>query len=68
LKGAVPRNNAMDYVRNGSMNVTVARDLFLYKTVTFVVRQSSSSGSRSGGSHTHTSSSGRTHGGGGGHF
>ena len=69
LKGAVPVNNAMNYVRNGSMNVTVARDLFLYKTVTFVVRQSSSSsGSRSGGSHTHTSSSGRTHGGGGGHF
>lgn len=58
---------ATQYVRPGSLNVTLAQDFFLYRTVTRVARpkESSSSG---GGSSTHTSSSGSSHGGGGGKF
>lgn len=63
---SVRREPAADsYVRNGSMNVTESRDLFLYNTVsrTEIPKNDSSSGSS-----THTSSSGTTHGGGGGSF
>lgn len=52
---------ASAYIKNGSMNVTKAKDLFLYSHVDRRVREKSSS---SGGSKTHTSSSGRSHGGG----
>lgn len=54
---------AGNYVKDGSMNVTESRDLFLYHTVTKTAKEKSSSGSS-----THTSSSGRTHDGGGTKF
>ena len=57
-------DNANSYVREGSLNLTVNSDRFLYRNVSKTVRQSSSS---SGGS-THRGSSGRSHGGGGRSF
>ena len=57
---------ANSYMKEGSLNITDSRDLFLYHTVTRSARPKSSSSS--GGSSTHTSSSGETHGGGGGSF
>ena len=56
---------ANSYMKDGSMNITDSREMFLYKNVTRTKRSSESSG---GGSSTHTSSSGTTHGGGGGKF
>lgn len=56
---------ARNYIKNGSLNITESRDLFLYNTVTRTERPKNNS---SGGSSTHTSSSGTTHGGGGGKF
>ena len=51
LKSVRMQRRAHDYVKSGSIQVTVSRDLFLYRTVNRVRRQtSSSSGSRSGGS------------------
>ncbi len=58
-------DNANSYVREGSLNLTVNSDRFLYKNVSKTVRQSSSS---SRGTSTHRSSSGRSHGGGGRRF
>lgn len=49
---------ATDYVKPGSLHVTEARDLFLYRNVTRTEKPKESSGSS-----THTSSSGRSHGG-----
>lgn len=57
LKSVRPNNKAVDYVVQGSMNVTNSYDIFLYRKVSSV-RKSQSSG---GGSTTHRSSSGRTH-------
>lgn len=56
---------AKNYVRNGSLNLTENRDLFLYHTVT---RMEKPKKDTSSGSTTHSSSSGKTHGGGGGKF
>ncbi|MGI6264678.1 MAG: TPM domain-containing protein, partial [Acutalibacteraceae bacterium] len=56
---------ASSYLKPGSLNVTQARETFLYTHVDRVAKPQSSS---SGGSSTHTSSSGSSHGGGGGHF
>ena len=56
---------ANSYMKDGSMNITDSREMFLYKNVTRTKRSTDSS---SGGSSTHTSSSGTTHGGGGGKF
>ena len=56
---------ANSYMKDGSMNITDSREMFLYKNVTRTKRSSESS---SGGSSTHTSSSDTTHGGGGGKF
>lgn len=56
---------ANSYMKDGSMNITDSREMFLYKNVTRTKRSSESS---SGGSSTHTSSSGTSHGGGGGSF
>ncbi len=68
LKTVRPRNEAKNYVVNGSMNLTRTRDLFLYKTLDVrAIPRDEGNGGR-GGSSTHTSSSGRTHGGGGGKF
>lgn len=62
LKTAVMQTNAKAYVRQGSRNVTYARDIYLYKKVTQRKIESSDDSS------THVSSSGDTHGGGGGSF
>ena len=58
---------ANSYLKDGSLNITDSREMFLYSAVTRSRKKTSSSGS-SGGSSTHTSSSGSTHGGGGGKF
>jgi uncharacterized protein len=67
LKTVRYKAEANSYVRPGSMNITVSRDLFLYRTVAVSPKPKSNSDS-DGGSSTHTSSSGSTHGGGGGSF
>lgn len=64
LKSVAPNNKARDYVVKNSMNITEARDIYLYRTVTATPKESSSSG----GSSTHSSSSGSTHGGASGKF
>ncbi|MBR4881980.1 MAG: TPM domain-containing protein, partial [Clostridia bacterium] len=63
LKSVRSKAEATDYLKKGSLNVTLARDMFLYRQVTRTEKPQSSSSSSS-----HTSSSGRTHGGGGGSF
>ena len=55
---------AKNYIRDGSLNITQSRDLFLYRTVD----KTEKSRDDDSGSSTHTSSSGTTHGGGGGKF
>lgn len=65
LKTVRKQAAANSYMRNGSMNITENRDLFLYHTVT---RSEKPKNNSSSGSSTHTSSSGTTHGGGGGKF
>ncbi|HAY19229.1 MAG TPA: hypothetical protein DCY17_00020 [Clostridiales bacterium] len=67
LKTVRYKSEANSYVRPGSMNITVSRDLFLYRTVSVSPLPKNNGGS-DGGSSTHTSSSGATHGGGGGSF
>ena len=61
LKSVRQKRYAGNYVKDGSLNITDARDIFLYRTVTRVAKPKESSG----GSSTHTGSSGRSHGGGG---
>jgi len=53
-------------VKDGSLNITRAQDIYLYRTLTRekIVKPSASGG----GSSTFSSSSGRSHGGGGGKF
>lgn len=63
LRPVKKQKNATNYVRQGSMMVTGAQDIFMYRNVSRTERVSDSdSGSDSS---THTSSSGETHGGGG---
>lgn len=64
LKSVRRQTAAQDYLVPGSMNVTLSRDMFLYRNVTRRAKPKESSG----GSSTHSSSSGRSHGGGGGSF
>ena len=66
LKSGRPKFRADRYVRDGSLNVTSSRDMFLYSSVLRTAKPEPESSS--GGSSTHTSSSGTTHGGGGGKF
>ena len=61
MKTAVENDSAANYIKPVSMNIAVAKDLFLYSRITKTEKTKSSSG-------THTSSSGRTHGGRGGSF
>lgn len=68
LRSVAFQENAASYVREGSMNLTNSRELFLYRDVHRTERPKESSSDDSGGSSTHTSSSGTTHGGGGGSF
>ncbi|MBO5375122.1 MAG: TPM domain-containing protein [Clostridia bacterium] len=59
MNNARPQKNATMYVKNGSFNLTVSRDMYLYSTIRRVAKPKSSSSGRSGG---------RSHGGGGGRF
>ncbi len=61
LNSVAFQRDAKNYVKQGSMNLTVERDLYLYSTVTRTAKPKENSS-------THTSSSGRSHGGGGGRF
>lgn len=65
LKTVEAQDEAADYIRDGSMNVTGSRELYLYRIIT---REKKAETKESSGSSTHTSSSGTTHGGGGGKF
>lgn len=65
LKSVQAKAKADDYVVKDSLELKSAKDIFLYRTVSRVRRQTESSG---GGGGSHTSSSGSSHGGGGGKF
>lgn len=67
MKTAVKQQYADSYVKPGSTDISLSRDIFLYSHTSRSRRADDSSSSR-GGSSSHTSSSGRTHGGGGGKF
>lgn len=62
LKSVRAQKYAGDYIKDGSMNITVARDIYLYRTISRAPKPKQNS---DGGSSTHKSSSGSTHGGGG---
>ena len=68
LRSVAFQENATSYVREGSMNLTNRRELFLYRDVQRTKHVEANDSDSSGGSSTHTSSSGTTHGGGGGSF
>lgn len=60
LKTVHRKNRANDYVKSGSMKVTLANDIYLYRNVVRTKREtSSSSGSRSGGGGSRSSGGGR---------
>ena len=61
MKTAEENDYAENYIKPGSMKLSVSRDLFLFSRITKTEKAKSGSG-------THTSSSGRTHGGRGGSF
>ena len=63
LKSVAQDNRAANYVKDGSMNVTVQKDIFLYMHTTRVARPKESSSSGGGG---FSSGGGRSSGGGGG--
>lgn len=65
LKTVRSQPSATNYLRDGSLNISQCRDLFLYSSVSRTRRPEPS---QSSGSSTHTSSSGTSHGGGGGKF
>ncbi len=60
------QGGARNYVKKGSLQVTSAREMFLYRHVHR--RAKPKQNSSGGGSRTHRSSSGRSHSGGGGKF
>ena len=69
MKTARSKNQAQDYIRPGSFQLTNSADIYLYSdTTSRRIEHEDHSGFDSGGSSTHTSSSGDTHGGGGGSF
>ena len=57
LKSVRSKADAADYMKAGSLQLTEARDFFLYHTITRVAKP------KDNGSTTHSSSSGRSHGG-----
>ena len=61
MKTAVENDYAANYVKPGSKQLTMSRDIFLYSHITKTEKPKNNSES-------HKSSSGRTHGGGGGSF
>ena len=68
MNTAKRQRNAGNYLVNGSFNLGIQRDIYLYSNVTRSRRESSSSGGGGGGSSVHRSSAGVRHGGGGGKF
>jgi len=62
LNNVQAKAGAADYMKPGSLNITEARDLFLYRHIDRRAKPKDS------GSSSHTSSSGRSHGGGGRSF
>ncbi len=69
MKTVRSNNFASPYIVDGSMNLTESRDLYLYRNVTRVRRETESSSGRGGmGGGVHRSSSGRSHGGASGRF
>ena len=62
-----PKRCASEYLVDGSWNLNLHRDLFLYSNVTKVRKQDPPKNT-GGGSSVHRSSGGRSHGGGGGKF
>jgi uncharacterized protein len=68
LKSVRMQAAANSYVREGSLNITDRRDVFLNRVVSKTARPKSSSGGRGGGSSIRLSSSGRSHGGSSGKF
>ncbi len=69
LKSVRTQSAANNYIRSGSMNLTVSHDRFLYRNVSKRAKpQNNNSSGGSGGSSVHRSSSGRSHGGRGGKF
>ncbi len=62
LKSVNKEYSANQYVKEGSLSITSARDFYLYRTVSRIAKPKNT------GSGTHVSSSGRSHGGGGGKF
>jgi len=69
LKSVRSQSGASSYVKPGSLQLSVSRDMFLYQNTTRrpKPKDNGSSGGRSSGG-VHRSSSGRSHGGGGGRF
>ena len=67
LKTVRRQTGAAEYMKPGSMKVTVSRDLYLYSQTTRVAKPKDED-SGGGGSSMHTSSSGRSHGGSSGSF
>lgn len=67
MNTARQQSNAVDYVKSGSYQMQIQRDMFLYRQVSKTPRAQSSSGS-GGGSSVHRSSGGSSHGGRGGRF
>lgn len=67
MKTAKRQHSASNYLINGSFNLGIQRDIFLYSNVTRTRRESNNS-SGGGGSSVHRSSGGVRHGGGGGKF
>lgn len=63
LKSVRAQAAANNYLKQGSLQVTEARDIYLYRTVTRTAKPKPTSGSS-----VHTSSSGRVHGGSSGKF
>ena len=73
MKTTRTQNQAHNYIKDGSFNLTNAQDIFLYshtsrQRIHVDNDRSSGGGFSGGGSSTHVSSSGTTHGGGGGKF
>ena len=68
LKSVYQQTGAGDYIKENSLQITNAKEFFLYSNVSKRAIPKPSQSSNSGGSSTHTSSSGRTHGGRGGGF
>lgn len=70
LTSVVKRTTAEEYMKKGSLNITVKQDRFINKVVTSrpVPKNDNDSHSGGGGSSTHVSSSGEVHGGHSGKF